>query len=147
MEMNPLLIERMAQMHREELLLEAAIARFVDQAHEDELRNRNAYERHRELWSSILGLPLMSSSINQEWLQRRMHATIRIVSLAAFGVGILAGSFLGSRFGLLPAVVFSSIVCLLIALPILARLFKMLKEHLLLYAAPNLPDFRRHGRV
>lgn len=125
--MNPLLIERMARLHREELLREAAIARSADQVHEDAQRNSNAFEYRRELWSSILGLPLMYSPINQAWLRRRIHATIRMVTLAALGVGMLAGSFLGSRFGLLPAVLLSSIICLIVSLPILLRAFHAFK--------------------
>ena len=120
--MHPLINGQMAHMHRQELLHEAVVARSADLIYTEGNRNWPGRER----WSLIFGLPVLSSSINQGWLQRRMHATIRTVSFGAFSAGSLVGSFLGSRFGLLPAAVFSCIVCLLITLPVLAR---ALKEH------------------
>lgn len=123
--MHPLINGQMAHMHRQELLHEAEVARSADLIYTR--GNRAMNWPGRERWSLIFGLPVLSSSINQAWLQRRMRATIRTVSFGAFGAGSLVGSFLGSRFGLLAAVVFSCIVCLLITLPVMAR---ALKEHM-----------------
>ena len=123
--MHPLIDEQMAYMRRQELLHEAVMARCADLIYIK--GNRDMNWPGRERWSLIFGLPVVSASINQAWLQRRMHATIRTVSFGAFGAGSLVGSFLGSRFGLLPAVVFSCIVCSLITLPVLARLLKGLR--------------------
>ena len=120
--MHPLINEQMAHMHRQELLHEAVVARSADFICIK--GNRAMNWPGRERWSLIFGLPVLSASINQVWLRRRMRATIRTVSFGAFGAGSLVGSFLGSRFGLLPAVVFSCIVCSLITLPVLARLLK-----------------------
>ncbi len=123
--MHPLIDEQMAYMRRQELLHEAVMARCADLIYIK--GNRDMNWPRRERWSLIFGLPVVSASINQACLQRRMHATIRTVSFGAFGAGSLVGSFLGSRFGLLPAVVFSCIVCSLITPPVLARLLKGLR--------------------
>lgn len=129
--MHPFIYEQMAQMHRQELLHEAAVARSADQAYSYTMTqgNSDAYWPYRGRWGLIFGLPILSSSTNEAWLQYRLRATIRTVGLGAFGVGSLAGSFIGSRFGLLPAVVFSCVVCLMITLPVLARLLIAIKGH------------------
>jgi hypothetical protein len=128
--MHPLLTEQMAQMHRQELLSEAGVARSVDEAYNNAEGKTYARRLHRERWSLIFGLPALYSTANQAWLGRRMRATIRVVGLGAFGAGSLVGSFLGSRFGLLPAAVFSCIICLVITLSVLVRLFIAIKGHL-----------------
>src|SRR5215472_4176207 len=127
--MHPLIYEQMAQMHRQELLREAAAARSAAQTHTRAQGNSDAYWLYRGRWGLIFGLPIVSSSTNEAWLQNRMRATIRTVGLGAFGVGSLVGSFLGSRFGLLPAVVFSCVICLVITLPIVVRSVVTLKGH------------------
>jgi len=65
------------------------------------------------------------------WLQRRIHTAIREVGLAALGVGFLAGGFLGTRFGLLPAVLLGGIISLVTLLSIMRRSVILLKERLL----------------
>jgi hypothetical protein len=135
-EMHPLLNQQMADSHREHLLYEAAMARSAEQAYKDLQANSDVYLFRRNLWRLVLGLPTWSSSFNQGllkqtitpvWIERRVRATIRTVGFGAFGVGILAGSFLGNRFGLLPAVLFACIVCLLISIPPLARLLHLVR--------------------
>src|SRR5258708_37540459 len=118
--MHPLIDEQMAYMRRQELLHEAVMARCAGLICIK--GNRDMNWPGRERWSLIFRLPVVSASINQAWLQRRMHAPTRTASFGAFGAGSLVGSFLGSRFGLLPAVVFSCILCSLLTLPVLARL-------------------------
>ena len=121
--MHPFLNEQIAQMHRQELLREAVVARLAEEVYIDAEGNSGAGRLARERWGLIFGLPVLSSSINQAWLQRRMRSVMFTVGLGAFGVGSLVGSFLGSRLGLLPAVVFSCVVCLAIMLPMVGRWF------------------------
>lgn len=128
--MNPHLNEQLAQLRRRELLQEAEAARSANEAHVDAQGKTGAFWPYRSRWSLIFGLPLLSSSINRVWLQRRMRATMRTVSFGAFSVGSLVGSFLGSRFGLLPALLFSGVVCLMISLPVLVRCLDALRAHL-----------------
>jgi hypothetical protein len=135
-EMHPLLNQQMADSHREHLLHEAAMAHSAEQAYKDLQANSDVYLFRRNLWCQVLGLPTWSSSFDQGllkqtitpvWIERRVRATIRTVGFGAFGVGILAGSFLGNRFGLLPAVLFACIVCLLISIPIVGRLLRLVR--------------------
>jgi hypothetical protein len=135
-EMHPLLNQQMADSHREHLLHEAEIERSSEQAYRDVLGNRDVYWDRLNLWCRAFGLPNRFSSIDPAqlkqtitpvWVQRRVRATIRTVGFGAFGVGMLAGSFLGNRFGLLPAVLFACIVCLLISIPLLARLLHLVR--------------------
>ena len=125
--MHPLINQQLAQIHRQELLREAAAARSADAAYNNAQGKTYARRIHRERWSLIFGLPALYSTANQASLGRRMRATIRVVGLGAFSAGSLAGSFIGSRFGLLPAAVLSCIICLMITLPVLARLFIAVK--------------------
>src|SRR5258708_32820679 len=95
--MHPLIDEQMAYMRRQELLHEAVMARCADLIYIK--GNRDMNWPGRERWSLIFGLSVVSASINQSWLQRRMYVTIRTVSLWAFSGGSLVGSFLRGRFG------------------------------------------------
>ncbi len=134
--MYPLLNQQMAQMHRTHLLYEAELERSSEQADRDLQENRDVYEYRHNLWCIILGLPTRISSIDQEqlkqtitpvWVQRRLQATMRTVGCIAFGVGTLTGSFLGSRFGLLPAVLFACAVCLVISVAALGRFLRLVR--------------------
>jgi len=127
--MHPFINEQMAQMHRQELLGEATSARSAGQAHTRAQGKSDADRLYRGRWGLIFGLPVLPSSTNEAWLRYRMRATIRTVGFGAFSLGSLAGSLIGSRFGLLPAAVFSCIACLVITLPVLARLVIGMKAH------------------
>ena len=65
------------------------------------------------------------------WLQDRMYATSRVLGLVALGVGLLAGSFFSTRFGLFPVVLLGALLYTAISLPMLMRSVILLKEHLL----------------
>ncbi|HEX6481886.1 MAG TPA: hypothetical protein VF043_23840 [Ktedonobacteraceae bacterium] len=129
--MHPFLNQQMGDFHRTHLLHEAEIERSSEQAYRDVQENKDVYWYRRDFWSRALGLPNRYSSVDPAqlkqtimpvWVQRRLPATIRTIGFSAFGVGMLAGSFLGSRFGLLPAVLLACIVCLTISIPVVGRL-------------------------
>lgn len=134
--MHPLLNQQMGVIHRAHLLHEAEIERSSEQAYRDVQENRDVYWTRRNLWCRAFGLPnqfsfidpaQLKQTITPVWVERRVQATIRTVGFGAFGVGTLVGSFLGNRFGLLPAVLFACIVCLLISIPLLARLLHLVR--------------------
>ena len=127
--MHPFLNQHMARLHREELQREATAAQAADMAHANT----------RAFWYLIFDLPILtysaaeaplSQAITSTKLQGQIRAIIRTIGLGAFGIGLLIGSFLGTRFGLLPATLLGCIICLAISLPILRRSLKVLKEHL-----------------
>ncbi len=127
--MHPFLNQHMARLHREELQREAKAA----QAAEMVQTNTRAF------WYLIFDLPMLTSStsevplsqsITPSKLQGQICAIIRAIALGAFGIGLLIGSYLGTRFGLLPATLLGCIICLAISLPILRRSLKVLKQHL-----------------
>ncbi len=127
--MHPFLNQHMTRLHREELQREATAAQAADVAHTNT----------RAFWYLIFGLPVLTSSTNEvplsqaitpTKLQSQIRAIIRTIALGAFGIGLLFGSYLGTRFGLLPATLFGCIICLAISLPILRRSLKVLKQHL-----------------
>jgi apolipoprotein N-acyltransferase len=127
--MHPFLNQHRARLHREELLREATAAQAADMAHANT----------RAFWYFIFDLPILtysaaeaplSQAITSTKLQGQIRAIIRTIGLGAFGIGLLIGSFLGARFGLLPATLLGCIICLAISLPILRRSLKVLKQHL-----------------
>ncbi len=133
--MHPLLNEYMAELHMRELQREAATERLAAAA----VRQTSDHSPQRWLRYLLLGwyTPGYSDKqidIKQEgmpsWLQRRIHTAIREVGLAALGVGFLAGGFLGTRFGLLPAVLLGGIISLVTLLSIMRRSAILLKERL-----------------
>ncbi len=127
--MHPFLNQHMARLHREELQREATAAQAADMVQTNT----------RAFWYLIFDLPMLTSStsnarltqvITPSKLQGQICAIIRAIALGAFGIGLLIGSYLGTRFGLLPATLLGCIICLAISLPILRRSLKVLKQHL-----------------
>ena len=127
--MHPFFNQQMARLHREELQREATAAQAADLVHANT----------RAFWYLIFDLPILTSSTNEAplsqaitptKLQGQIRAIIRTIGLGAFGIGLLIGSYLGTRFGLLPATLLGCIICLAISLPILRRSLKVLKQHL-----------------
>ena len=135
--MHPLLNEYMAELHMRELQRQAATERLAAAAvRQTSDHSSRGWLRYLLLGSYTPGYSDKQVDIKQEgmpaWLQRRMHTAIREVGLAALGVGFLAGGFLGTRFGLLPAVLLGGIISLVTLLSIMRRSAILLKELLLL---------------
>jgi hypothetical protein len=138
--MHPLLNQQLAKLHMEELQREATTTRFADSAGINS--GKGAINQvpsrsfsHPVLWYLLLGLRMPISTAKQDvtlaWLQDRLYATNRVISLAALGVGLLAGSYFSTRLGLLPVVFLGALLCAAVSLPILMRSVILLKEHLL----------------
>ena len=134
--MHPFLNQQMGDFHRTHLLHEAEIERSSEQAYRDVQENKDVYRYRRDLWCRAFDLPNRYSLVSPSqlkqtttpiWVQRRMRATMQTVGFLAFGAGILAGSFLGSSFGLLPAVLFACVVCLVISIPAMGRLLRLVR--------------------
>lgn len=134
--MYPLLNEYMAELHMRELQQEATTERLaaeaVRQAGDHSSRH---WLRYLLLGSYTPGYSDKQVTIKQEdiphWLQRRLHTATREVGLAALGVGFLAGGFLGTHFGLLPAVLLGGMISLVTLFSIMRRSAILLKKHLL----------------
>jgi hypothetical protein len=131
--MHPLLYEYMAELHMRELQREATAERLAaSAARQDDDHSSQGWLRYLLLGSYIPGYSDEQVDIKQEgipsWLQRRIHTAIREVGLAALGVGFLAGGFLGTRFGLLPAVLLGGVISLVILFSIMRRSAILLKE-------------------
>ncbi len=134
--MHPLLNEYMAELHMRELQRQAATERLAAAAvRQTSDHSSRGWLRYLLLGSYTPGYSDKQVDIKQEgmpsWLQRRIHTAIREVGLAALGVGFLAGGFLGTRFGLLPAVLLGGMISLVTLLSIMRRSAILLKEHLL----------------
>ena len=134
--MHPFLNQQLGDFHRAHLLHEAEIERSSEQAYRDIQGNKDVDRYRRDLWYRAFGLPnqypsvgptQLKQSTTPVWVQRHLPATIRTAGFGAFGLGILAGSFLGSSFGLLPAVLFSGVVCLMISIPAMGRLLRLVR--------------------
>ncbi len=128
--MHPLLNQHIARLHREELQREAAVTHAIHRTHANAQEDADGHQTHRLFWYQVFGLPLPTSAANQAqaslattpaWFQGRLRATLLSVGCGAFGIGSLIGSFLGARFGLLPATLLGCIICLTISLPMLRR--------------------------
>jgi hypothetical protein len=135
--MHPLLNEYMAELHMRELQREATTERLAAAAvRQSGDHSSRGWLRYLLLGSYTPGYSDKQVDIKQEgmpsWLQRRIHTAIREVGLAALGVGFLVGGFLGTRFGLLPAVLLGGIISLVTLLSIMRRSAILLKERLLL---------------
>jgi hypothetical protein len=134
--MHPLLNEYMAELHMRELQREAATERLAAAAvRQSGDHSPQHWLRYLLLGSYTPGYSDRQVDLKQEgmpsWLQRRIHTAIREVGLAALGVGFLAGGFLGTRFGLLPAVLLGGIISLVTLLSIIRRSAILLRERLL----------------
>jgi hypothetical protein len=95
--------QHMARAHREELLREATLMRVSESTHSH--------------------LPGKQSS-------HHMRTVVRRACLLAFGLGVIAGGILTTHFGLLPIVLFGSLMALVISPPILIQSARTLKAHL-----------------
>jgi hypothetical protein len=87
------------------------------------------------LWYVFFGLNMTATSQKQDEtnivqsFQSRLNAIIWMISCIALGLGLLIGSFINNNFGLLPIVLLSSILLIVVSLPILSRSAYMLARH------------------
>ncbi len=137
--MHPLIHEQVAKQRMEGLQREAAAIQRMNRANSDLDNKTGNHSFTRILWYLLIGLHIPTSSQNQggirkEYtlgkLQARLNATMRVVGLAALGLGLLIGGFLNSNFGLVPIVLLSGIILVAVSLPILIRSVWMLRKHI-----------------
>ncbi len=138
--MHPLIHEQVAKQRMEGLQREAAAIQRMNRAKNSDLDNKTGNHSFTHiLWYLLIGLHIPTSSQNQgrlreEYnlgkLQARLNATIRVVGLAALGLGLLIGGFLNSRFGLVPIVLLSGIILVAVSFPILMRSVWMLRKYI-----------------
>jgi len=137
--MHPRIHEQMANQRMEELQREAATMQQMNRANSDLDNKTGNHSVTHVLWYLLIGLHIPTSSQNQagireeytlDKLQARLNATIRVIGLAALGLGLLIGAFLNSRFGLLPIVLLGGIALVAISFPILMRSMLMLRKHI-----------------
>jgi hypothetical protein len=87
------------------------------------------------LWYVFFGLNIPTTNQKQgeaytlPAFQARLNATIWMIGCIALGLGLLIGSFINSNFGLLPIVLLSSIILIIVSLPIVTRSASMLSKH------------------
>jgi uncharacterized protein YacL len=87
------------------------------------------------LWYVFFGLNTTSASQKQgetnmvQNFQSRLNATMAMIGCIALGLGLLIGSFINTNFGLLPIVLLSSILLVVVSLPILSRSASILTRH------------------
>jgi hypothetical protein len=153
--MHPLIHEQMAKQRMDGLQREAAAMQHLNRAKNSDLDNKTGnHSSTHLLWYLLVGLHIPTSSqnpgtyptaaqlgemkreggIREEYtldrLQARLNATIRVIGLAALGLGLLIGGFLNSRFGLLPIVLLSGVVLVVVSFPILMRSVWMLRKYI-----------------
>ena len=145
--MHPQIHEQMAKQRMEGLQREAAAIQRMTSANSDLDNKTGNHSFTHILWYLLIGQHIPTSSQNlgtypsrltaqtgemkgegppgEEYnlgkLQARLNATIRVVGLAALGLGLLFGGFLNSRFGLVPIVLLSGIILMAVSFPILMR--------------------------
>jgi hypothetical protein len=128
--MHPSFLEQMTKQHMQDLQREAAV---MQRANSDLHNKTGNHSFTHILWYLLFGLHIPASGQKQEYtldkLQARLNATIRVVGLLALGLGLLIGGFLNSNFGLVPIVLFSSIILVAVSFPILLRSVSVLSKH------------------
>jgi hypothetical protein len=128
--MHPLLNQQMAQNHREEIQREIRAAHLANCLC---VSRRGKYDRffsHALLWYLLLGL--REPVYTNEWedalglFEERLAVMSRVIGMAALGFGLLTGSFLSVGPGMFLAVLPGALLCAIVSLPILARMFMLL---------------------
>jgi hypothetical protein len=133
--MHPSFTEQMSKQRIEALQREATAMQRVNHANGNMDNKTGSSSLTRILWYLFFGLHIQISNQKQgegytlQGSQARLNAAIWIVGLIALGLGLLIGGFLYSNFGLLPIVLLSSIILVVVSLPILLRSVSVLSKH------------------
>ncbi len=133
--MHPSIHEQISKQRMETLQHKAAVAQLMHSAKKD-LDNKTGNNSHIHLlWYLLYGMRISTPNQKQgeEYsiarLQAHLNAIIRVVGLAALGLGLLIGGLLHSSFGLAPIVLLASIILMVVSLPILMRSASILSKH------------------
>ena len=133
--MHPSFTENMSTKRMEQFQREAMVMQRVNHAKSTADNTTSSSSLTRILWYLFFGLHIPTSSQKQseaytlQSFQARLNATMWMIGCIALGLGLLIGSFINSNFGLLPIVLLSSIILIVVSLPIVTRSASMLSKH------------------
>lgn len=134
--MHPRILEHLAEQHREELLREVGFAgsRYDQKPHIQTTLAPPTTRNRRVLAYVLFGSHALAYRyIGQEWLLRRLqahiNASMRALALFILALGIICGSLLDNRFGLLPAMLLGSLGLLWMVALVFVRSIRLLKFH------------------
>ena len=133
--MHPSFTDHMSTTRMEQYHLEAMAMQRVNHAKNSSDNPTGSSSLTRNLWYVFFGLNIPTSSQKQgeaytlPSFQARLNATLWMIGCISLGLGLLIGSFINSNFGLLPIVLLSSIILIVVSLPIVTRSASMLSKH------------------
>src|SRR5712692_9332998 len=133
--MHPAIHEKMSEQRMQVLQHEAALAHRANHANSD-LENKIVSNLlTRVLYYLLFGMYIPTPNQMQgeaytiARLQANLNTITRVVGLVALGLGLLIGGFLYSSFGLVPIVLLTSIILVVVSIPILMRSASILSKH------------------
>ena len=133
--MHPSFTDHMSTTRMEQYQREATAMQRVNYAKSSSDNPTGSSSLTRILWYLFFGLNIPTSSQKQgeaytlRGFQARLNTTMWMIACIALGLGLLIGSFINSNFGLLPIVLLSSIILVVVLLPIVTRSASMLSKH------------------
>ena len=133
--MHPSFTAHMSTTRMDQYQREAMVMQRMNHAKNSSDNPTSSGSLTRILWYLFFGLNIPSSSQKQseayimQIFQARLNATMWMIGCIALGLGLLIGSFINSNFGLLPIVLLSSIILIVVSLPIVTRSASMLSKH------------------
>jgi hypothetical protein len=133
--MHPSINEHMSKQRMEALQKEAAVAQRAILANRDLDYKTDSSSLTRILWYLLFGMhiPTPNQKQGEEYplpgLQANLNVITRVVGPVALGLGLLIGGFLYSGFGLAPIVLLTSIILVVVSLPILMRSASAISKH------------------
>ena len=133
--MHPSFTERMSTTHMQQFQREAMAMQHANHAKSDSDNKPGSSSLTSILWYVFFGLNVTPASQKQgeknivQNFQSRLNATMWVIGCIALGLGLLIGSFINTNFGLLPIVLLSSILLIVVSLPILSRSVSILTRH------------------
>ena len=133
--MHPSITGHMSTTRMDQYQREAMAMQRVNNAKSNSDSPTGSSSLTRILWYVFFGLNIPASSQKQgepntlPGFQARLNATMWMIGCIALGLGLLIGSFINSNFGLLPIVLLSSIILIVVSLPIVTRSASMLSKH------------------
>ena len=133
--MHPSFTDHMSTKRMEQFQREAMVMQRVNHAKSSPDNTTGSSSLTHILWYLIFGLHIPISNQKQgetytlQSFQARLNATMWMIVFIALGLGLLIGSFINSNFGLVPIVLLSSIILIVVSLPIVTRSASMLSKH------------------
>jgi type IV secretory pathway VirB2 component (pilin) len=133
--MHPSFTNHMSTTRMEQFRREAIAMQRVNQAKSGPDNAIGSRSLTHTLWYVFFGLNMPASSQKQgetnilSSFQGHLSALIWMIGCIALGLGLLIGSFINSKFGLLPIVLLSGLILVAVSLPIVTRSASMLSKH------------------